>query len=42
MKIRKAASFGLDPIRKFLPPNLPVDISPIVLIALLKALTALW
>lgn len=40
--IRKAADFTCKPIRKVLPPNLPLDISPLIVILLLKLAVALW
>ena len=40
--IRKAADFTERPIRKLLPPDLPFDFSPLVVIVLLNLLMALW
>lgn len=41
-KIRKIVDYTLAPIRKVLPPDLPFDISPIILILLIKMFEALW
>ncbi|MBD65009.1 MAG: hypothetical protein CME62_07365 [Halobacteriovoraceae bacterium] len=40
--IRKAANYTLDPIRKLLPEDLPIDISPIIVIVLINILMKLW
>lgn len=40
--IHKAADFTCKPIRQVLPPNLPLDISPLIVILLLKLVVALW
>ena len=40
--IRKAADFTERPIRKLLPPDLPFDFSPLIVILLLNLLMALW
>ncbi len=42
MRIKKIADYSLNPIRKFLPPDLPFDISPIIVILLIKILEAIW
>jgi YggT family protein len=42
MKIRKISNFSLNPIRKLVPADLPLDISPIILILGLKLIEALW
>lgn len=42
LKIKKVADFSLAPIRKVLPPDLPFDISPIIVILLVKLIEALW
>jgi len=41
-KLKEVADFSLNPIRKLLPMDLPVDLSPIVLIIVLNLLMALW
>ena len=40
--IRKAADFTCKPVRQLLPPNLPFDISPLIVILALRLLIALW
>lgn len=40
--IRQAAEVTLKPVRKILPPDLPVDLSPIIVILGLNLLMALW
>lgn len=40
--IKKMADFTLNPIRKVLPQDIPLDISPIVVIILLQIIVALW
>ncbi len=42
VNIRKAANFTLAPVRKYLPQDLPFDISPIVVILLLKLAEGLF
>jgi len=41
-KIKRTADFTLNPIRKILPPDLPFDVSPIVVILALRVVMALW
>lgn len=41
-RYRKFMSYGLDPIRRFLPSDVPFDISPVLLIALLVVVDKLW
>ena len=41
-RYRKLMSYGLDPIRRFLPSDVPFDISPVLLIALLVVVDKLW
>ncbi|MCP4911853.1 MAG: hypothetical protein GY909_01945 [Oligoflexia bacterium] len=41
-KIGMAADFTCKPVRKLLPPDLPIDPSPIVVILLLNLLKVLW
>ncbi len=40
--IKKLAGFTLDPVRKVLPPDLPFDFSPVVVLIILQLLPALW
>jgi YggT family protein len=40
--IRKAANYTLAPVRKVLPPDLPIDPSPLVVIVLITIFMALW
>lgn len=40
--IKNAADFTLNPIRKLLPPDLPVDPSPLVVLVLINLLMRLW
>ncbi len=40
--LRKTCDYSCDPIRKKLPPNLPVDISPIIVILLIELFKLLW
>ena len=42
MYLRKVCDYSCDPIRKKLPPNLPVDISPVVVILLIELFKLLW
>jgi YggT family protein len=42
LMIKKAANFTCRPIRQFLPPDMPFDISPMIVIILLNLLVALW
>ena len=42
MWIHKAADFTCKPIRKLLPADLPLDISPLIVILILKLLLRLW
>ena len=41
-KIKKVADFTCAPIRRYLPPDLPFDVSPLVVIVLIKLIQALW
>jgi YggT family protein len=41
-KIRMIADFTCAPIRKVLPPDLPFDFSPLIVILLLQVLVAIW
>ena len=40
--LRKACDYSCDPIRKKLPPNLPIDISPILVILFIEIFKLLW
>ena len=40
--IRKLANYSLDPVRKFLPEDFPVDVSPIIIILGLNVIKLLW
>lgn len=41
-KLKKAADITCDPIRKNLPPDLPFDLSPLIVILVLQLLIWLW
>lgn len=41
-QIRKLANFTLDPVRKLLPRDLPLDFSPLVVIIVIQMIMALW
>lgn len=41
-KLKKLCDFSCNPIRKRLPPNLPFDFSPILVILLINFLMFLW
>ena len=40
--IRRIVNYSLNPIRKYLPPHLPFDISPLVVIGILQLIMYLW
>lgn len=40
--IRKCANYTLNPVRKYLPNDLPFDASALVVIILLNLLMVLW
>ena len=40
--IRQLAGYTLNPIRKFMPKDLPVDISPIIVLILIRLIPSLW
>jgi YggT family protein len=42
MAIKKAANFTCRPIRQLMPPDLPFDFSPLIVIMGLNLLIALW
>lgn len=41
-KINMAANFTCAPVRKYLPKDLPFDVSPLIVIFLIKLITVLW
>ena len=41
-ELNKVCDFSCKPIRKYLPPDLPFDLSPLVVIVLLNLLMLLW
>jgi uncharacterized protein YggT (Ycf19 family) len=42
LRLRQIANFGLNPIRRLMPREAPVDFSPLILIAGLKLFEFLW
>lgn len=40
--IRKAADFTCRPIRRLLPPDLPFDFSPLIVILIIGFIKAAW
>ncbi len=40
--IRKLADYSCAPVRKYLPPDIPFDFSPIIVILLLNLFVALF
>ncbi len=40
--IRTLAGYSLKPVRKILPPDLPFDFSPMIVLILLQLIPALW
>ena len=40
--IMKVAGYSLNPVRKLMPPDLPFDFSPVVVLILLQLIPALW
>lgn len=40
--IRKLADYSCAPVRKYLPPDIPFDFSPIIVILLLRLFVALF
>jgi YggT family protein len=40
--IKKMADYTLAPIRKILPSEIPVDISPIIVFIIIQLLPSLW
>lgn len=41
-KLKEIADYSLNHIRKRLPPHLPLDFSPLILIALIQLIIFLW
>lgn len=41
-RINQLAGLTLNPVRKYLPPDLPFDFSPIIVVILLKLLMFFW
>lgn len=42
LNLRRVTDLTLKPIRKILPPELPIDVSPLIVIIILNILMALW
>lgn len=40
--VKQLADYTLKPIRKILPPDLPFDFSPLIIIFLLNLIKVLW
>lgn len=40
--VRQLAGYTLNPVRKILPPDLPFDPSPIIVVIILQLIPALW
>lgn len=40
--IRQAADFTCRPVRRLLPPDLPFDFSPLIVILAIKLIEVLW
>ncbi len=41
-ELHKICNYSCEPIRKKLPPNLPLDFSPFIVILLIQLLMFLW
>jgi len=41
-KLKQGADLVLNPIRKFLPKDWPVDVSPLIVIIVVKLFELLW
>lgn len=41
-QLKKVCDFSCDPIRRILPPNLPFDFSPFLVILTINLLRFLW
>jgi uncharacterized protein YggT (Ycf19 family) len=42
LQLKKLADYSLNPVRRILPPGLPLDASPLVVILLLQLLIILF
>jgi uncharacterized protein YggT (Ycf19 family) len=42
LKIKQLAGYTLNPIRRVLPSDLPVDLSPIIVIIIIQLIPSLW
>jgi YggT family protein len=42
MRINKLANYTCAPVRRYMPPDLPFDFSPLIVVLLLTLLKALW
>jgi YggT family protein len=42
LQLKKICDYTCNPIRKVLPPNLPFDFSPILVILIINLLMFLW
>ena len=40
--VKQLADYTLNPVRKILPPELPFDLSPLIIIFLLNLVKVLW
>ena len=40
--VRRLAGYTLNPIRRFMPEDLPVDISPMIVLIIIQLLPSLW
>ena len=40
--LKKASEFTCRPVRQYLPKDLPIDASPLVIIVLLNLIMAMW
>ncbi|MBC7537802.1 MAG: YggT family protein [Bacteriovorax sp.] len=41
-QLKRICDYSCDPIRKYLPPSLPFDFSPILVIFIIQLLMFLW
>ena len=41
-QLKKVCDYSCNPIRKYLPPHLPFDFSPILVILIIRLLMFLW
>ncbi|HLE09753.1 MAG: hypothetical protein A2504_14645 [Bdellovibrionales bacterium RIFOXYD12_FULL_39_22] len=42
VKVKQAADVTLNPVRKILPQDLPLDISPFIVVLAIELIMALW